>query len=169
VARLSLDVGWKALAGYWDFGNTFPVGVMRTSAIVLTVMSLIAASGVALSAMIHGAGKFEWNGFYPWVIGPYIVLLVVFGFPRGQTDARAFAGCVAAVAVLVFTCWFYIGAMWLSSSSTSALIFIFGPAYLFVGGLIVWGIAWFLFARLRLLQRAKTGTSGSIESTGPGE
>jgi len=34
---------------------------MKTSAIAITVVSLIVASGVAISAMIHGAGKFEWN------------------------------------------------------------------------------------------------------------
>jgi hypothetical protein len=50
--------------------------------------------------------------------------------------------------VLAFTCWFYIGAMWFSRSSTSALIFIVAPVYLLVGGLIVWGSAWFLFARM---------------------
>ena|SRR5689334_22955824 len=122
---------------------------MKTGAIAITVLSLIAASLAALSAMVHGAGKFEWNGFYPWVIGPYIVLLGVFCLPRDQTNIRAFAGCVAAVMVLLFTCWFYIGAMWFSSSSTSALIFIFAPAYLLVGGLIVWGVAWFLFANVR--------------------
>jgi hypothetical protein len=120
---------------------------MRNAAVAIVVVSLIAASGVALSAMVHGAGKFEWNGFYPWVMGPYVVLLLAFSLPRAQTDARAFAGCVAAVIVLLFTCWFYIGAMWFSVSSTSALIFIFAPVYLFFGGLIVWGIAWYLFAR----------------------
>jgi hypothetical protein len=122
---------------------------MRSGAVAIIVVSLIAASTVALSAMIHGAGgKFEWNWFYPWVIGPYVVLLGVFGLPRGQADARAFAGSVTALVVLLFTCWFYIGAMWFSASSTSALIFIFAPVYLFAGGLIVWGIAWFLFARM---------------------
>jgi hypothetical protein len=122
---------------------------MRSAAVAIIVVSLIAASTVALSAMIHGAGgKFEWNWFYPWVIGPYIVLLAVLGLPRSQAHARAFAGSVTALVVLLFTCWFYIGAMWFSVSSTSALIFIFAPVYLFVGGLIVWGIAWFLFARL---------------------
>ena len=116
--------------------------------IATIVVSLIAASAVALAAMVHGAGKFEWNVFYPWVIGPYVVLLGIFCFPRNQTDARAFAGCVAAVAVLLFTCWFYIDAMWFSVSSTSALIFIFAPAYLFIGGLAMWGIAWYWFARI---------------------
>lgn len=124
-------------------------GVMRTIAAASIVACLIAASTVALAAMIHGAGKFEWNGFYPWVIGPYVVLLGLFSLPRGQTDARVFAGCMAGVLVLLFTCWLYIGAMWFSTSSTSALIFIFAPVYLFVGGLVVWSVSWLLFARFR--------------------
>jgi hypothetical protein len=116
--------------------------------VAFIVVTLIAASAVALSAMVHGAGKFEWNVFYPWVLGPYIVLLAIFCFPRGQSDARAFAGCVTAAAVLVFTSWLYIDAMWFSVSSTSALVFIFAPAYLLVGGIIMWGIAWYWFARM---------------------
>jgi hypothetical protein len=122
---------------------------MRAGALAITAASLVAASIVALCAMIHGAGKFEWNGFYPWVIGPYVVLFGAFGFLPRRYDARRFAGSVAAVTVLLFTCWFYIGAMWFSTSSTSALIFVFGPVYLFVGGLVVWGIAWFVVARFR--------------------
>jgi hypothetical protein len=122
---------------------------MKTGALVLIVTSLIAASGVAVAAMIHGAGKFEWNGFYPWVLGPYIVLLTVFGLPRTQTQPRLVASCLAALAVLLFTCWFYVGAMWFSASSTSALIFIFAPIYLLIGGLIFWGAAWFVLARWR--------------------
>jgi len=121
---------------------------MRTRVIAITVVSLIVASIVALSAMIHGAGKFEWSLFYPWVIGPSLILLAVF-VRRGQTEARAIAGCVSAVLVLLFTCWFYIGAMWFSTSSTSALIFVFGPVWLLAGGLLVWGISWFLIARMR--------------------
>lgn len=108
---------------------------------------LLAASVVAVTAMIHGAGKFEWNGFYPWVVGPYIILALVFCLPPSQSDARSFAGCVSAAIVLAFTCLFYIDAMWISISSTSALIFIFAPAYLFMGGLIVWGLVWFVLER----------------------
>jgi hypothetical protein len=123
---------------------------MRGASVAVIILALAAASLVALSAMIHGAGgKFELSWFYAWVIGPYIVLLGVFGLPRSQSQARAFAGAMTALVVLLFTCWFYIGAMWFSTSSTSALIFIFAPAYLFVGGIVVWGIAWTLFARVR--------------------
>ena len=120
----------------------------KTYAILGIVASLIATAVVAVAAMTHGAGKFEWNSFYPWVLAPYVILLVVFVLPRGQTNARALAGCVAAVLVLLFTAWFYIGAMWFSASSTAALIFIFAPGYLLVGGLVVWGIAWFGFTRV---------------------
>jgi hypothetical protein len=108
---------------------------------------LLAASGMAVAAMIHGAGKFEWSGFYPWVVGPYVILALLFCLPRSQPDARSVAGCVSAAIVLAFTCLFYIDAMWISTSSTSGLIFIFAPAYLFIGGLIIWGLAWFLLER----------------------
>jgi len=121
---------------------------MRTTVLAVMVASLLAAAVVAVSAMVHGAGKFEWNVFYPWVVGPYIVLFLVFWLPRSQSAARASAGCAAAVMVLLYSCWSYIGAMWFSASSTSALVFIFAPIYLLVGGLIVWGMAWFLIAKI---------------------
>lgn len=119
---------------------------MRTSERI-TVVSLLAASAVAVSAMIHGAGKFEWNWFYPWVIGPYVLLVLIFVFPVRQSEARSVAGCAAAILVLAFTCLFYIDAMWFSVSSTSALIFIFAPMYLLVGGLAAWGLTWLLLKR----------------------
>jgi hypothetical protein len=108
---------------------------------------LLAAAAIAMTAMIHGAGKFEWNGLYPWVIGPYIVLLLIFCLPVHQSRSRSIAGCIAALAVLLFTGLFYIDAMWISISSTSALVFIFAPGYLFIGGLLVWALSWFLLIR----------------------
>jgi hypothetical protein len=77
----------------------------------------------------------------------YGVLLLISCLPAGQSDARSIAGRVAAALVLTFSCLLYIDAMWVSVSSTSALIFIFAPVYLFVSGLIIWGLAWALFAR----------------------
>jgi uncharacterized membrane protein YesL len=119
---------------------------MKTKA-KATIGLLLAATAVAVAAMIHGAGMFQWNWFYPWVISPYIVLALMFSLPVSQSDARSAAGCASAAIVLAFTCLLYIDAMWVSVSSTSALIFIFAPAYLFVGGLIAWGLTWFVLAR----------------------
>ena len=112
-----------------------------------TLGLLLAAAAIALAAMIHGAGKFEWNGFYPWAIGPYIILLLIFCLPVQQSRSRSVAGCIAALEVLLFTGLFYIDAMWISVSSTSALIFIFAPVCLLTGGLLVWALCWFLLAR----------------------
>ena len=112
-----------------------------------TIALLLAASVVAFSSMLHGAGTFEWSWFYPWVIGPYGVLSLIFCLPADQSDARSTAGRVTAVLVLAFSCLLYIDAMWVSVSSTSALVFIFAPVYLFVGGLIIWGLVWALLAQ----------------------
>jgi hypothetical protein len=109
-----------------------------------TIVMLLAAAGVALAAMIKGAGKFEWDVFYTWVIGPYVVLLLIFCLPLRQSDARSVAGCFAAGVVLTFSCFIYIGAKWVSASPTSAYIFMFAPPYLFVGGLAVWALTWAL-------------------------
>jgi hypothetical protein len=119
---------------------------------VLTIverLSLIAAAVVAFSAMVHGAGVFAFNLFYPWVIGPYIFFLVLFALPWGKGRGRTLAGCITALLLFLFTCFFYIDAMWIHVSSTSALIFIIAPAYLLVGGLVTYGLACFFFTRTR--------------------
>lgn len=110
--------------------------------ITISVISLLAATIVSIAALIHGAGKFEWNLFYLWVVGPYILLGLFFAFPRHQTFTRSIAGSIASVVVMLFTCLLYIDAMWFSVSSTSALIFLFAPAYILVGGILTWGLAW---------------------------
>jgi hypothetical protein len=115
---------------------------MRPIVRAVTVTSLAAAPVVAVSAMIHGAGRFEWSGFYPWVIAPYVVFLALFVLPLDQSRVRLYAGCAGAIGVLAFTSWLYIGAMWFSSSSTASLVFVFGPAWVLFGGLLVWALAW---------------------------
>lgn len=103
---------------------------------------LLAAAATTVAAMVHGAQGLRWSGFYPWVLSPYVLLAICFCWPRSPSVARARAGAIAALCVLVASAWFYIDAMWFSVSSTSALVFVFTPALLVVGGLVVWGLAW---------------------------
>ncbi|MEC5386639.1 hypothetical protein VVD49_12960 [Uliginosibacterium sp. H3] len=119
---------------------------MKTSSWI-SLAALLAALIVEVSAMVHGAGKFEWSWFYAWANAPYVVLALIFCLPVGQSRARANAGGIAGIFVLAFTAWLYINAMWISVSSTSALIFIFAPPYVGVGGLVVWGLSWWWLAR----------------------
>ena len=109
--------------------------------------ALAAAALVAIAAMVHGAGSFSMNWMYPWVLGPYAVFLALFALPGGRSRARALSGCITAILLLAFTALFYVDAMWIHVSSTSALIFLFAPAYLTIGGLVVYGIAYVIFRK----------------------
>lgn len=119
---------------------------LKSDAILIGVelTAVIAAAIVAVSAMVHGAGNFSVNWFYAWVLGPYAIFLGMFALPGGKKRRRALAGCITALLLLLFTCLFYIDAMWIHVSSTSALIFIFAPAYLLVGGLVTYGLSYVL-------------------------
>jgi predicted small secreted protein len=126
----------------------------RTSAAMkkralLTAAFLLAAALISAGAMIQGAGMPVWNRFFAWATGPYILLLLIFIFvwPTRQSHARATASILAAATVLFFTCLFYIYAMWLSAAAASAIIFMFAPAYLFIGGMVGWGVTWALLER----------------------
>lgn len=119
---------------------------MKTST-KTTIGLLLAAIVVAVAAMIHGARRFEWSWFYPWVVSPYVALGLIFCLTPVRSKAQSLASCVAAALVLVSTCVIYIDAMWYSGSSTAGLVFVFTPIYLFVGGLVVWWLAWFVLAR----------------------
>ncbi|MBS0319752.1 MAG: hypothetical protein JSR18_04360 [Proteobacteria bacterium] len=114
---------------------------------IAAALMLAAAVVIAVAAMLHGAGKFEWNLFYVWVLAPYVALAMVFVRPSRPPGPRDVAACVASLAVLAFTAYAYIGAMWFSSSSTSALVFVVVPVYVFVGGLVIWGLAAWILAR----------------------
>ena len=58
-----------------------------------------------------------------------------------RTRSTRIASIVAAVAVHLFACFMYVDAIFIHVSSTSALIFVFGPLYLAVGGFLVFAIA----------------------------
>ena len=103
---------------------------------LMTLGLLLASAGVALAAMYRGAGGFHLNGFYPWVLGPYVILGLVFCAPRNASTNRVQAGRLSAALILLLSAWMYIDAMWFSRSSTSALIFIFAPLYLLAAGLV---------------------------------
>jgi hypothetical protein len=118
-------------------------------ALGIQLCALVIAAAVTLVAMLHGAGwKLEWSWFYPWALSPYLLLLALVLAAGGRSRAIRVAGLVATVAVLLAACLVYIDAMFIHVSSTSALIFIFGPLYFLVGGPLVFALAAWLGRRL---------------------
>lgn len=116
----------------------------------VTTALLLAGAVVAVAAMSHGAGQLSWNWFYPWVLMPYFLLFACFCLLRNPSLARARAGAVGSALVLVFTAVFYVDAMWFSKSSTSALVFVFTPLLLTVGGLVAWALVWWILSRFNV-------------------
>jgi integral membrane sensor domain MASE1 len=108
----------------------------------IEAVSLTLAAVFTFVTMLYGAGwKLEWSGFYPWALSPYFGFFVLSRFAGRFSSFAAGAGCIAAAVMLAFTLFAYGDGMYIHTSSTSALIFIFAPLYLLVGGLVVFGIA----------------------------
>ena len=106
------------------------------------ITSLAIAAAVTLVSMFQGAAwKLEWSSFYPWALRPYIVLAIVFTAVRKGSRATQIATLVAGATVLLFTCLIYVDAMFVHVNSTSALVFVFVPLYLLMGGTIVFVVA----------------------------
>jgi hypothetical protein len=109
---------------------------------IAEAVSLVFAAAFTFVTMLYGAcWRFEWNGFYPWALSPYLVFFALSRFFGKFSAFGAAAGCIAAVLMLVFTLFAYGDAMYVHVSSTSPLIFIFVPFYLLVGGPTVFGIS----------------------------
>ena len=127
----------------WCVNKSVPFcRLMRTlHAAELTALGcLVAAAWLAISALAHAAGHFEWHPIYLWVGAPYVLCAAALMFPWGVARRRMMAGCATAVAMLIFTFLFYVEGLVRSTSSTSPLIVIFAPLYLVVGGAALWAL-----------------------------
>jgi hypothetical protein len=89
--------------------------------------------------------------FYLWVLLPYIVLLIsIFRIHRASSsDASRIAIFVSALAVVILSVFIYYQAIFVSSSSTSALVFIFVPVYGLAAIAVIYFASRFLVTLLR--------------------
>ena len=118
--------------------------------IAIGLSSLLASAAFAIWIMLQGTGgKFEWSWFYPWVLSPYFA----FGFlciaSASRTAAYRRSALVTAVIVSIVSIYTYVNATLDCESSTAALIFVFMPLYLLIGGLAVFGISTLIGRLLR--------------------
>lgn len=114
---------------------------------VVALGSLAAAAAIAIYAMNYAAGHFEWHPIYLWVAAPYAVFALALLLPWGTASLRMMSGCATALALLIFTFFFYIEGLVRSTSSTSPLILIFAPMYLIGGGTVLWALTYVMARR----------------------
>jgi hypothetical protein len=109
---------------------------------IIEAVCLAIATVFTFITLLLGAGwEFQWDWFYLWTLSPYIALFALSRYVGRFNSLAAGAGCVAAVLMLGFTLFAYGDGMYIHSSSTSALIFIYAPFYLIFGGPVVFCIA----------------------------
>ena len=89
--------------------------------------------------------------FYVWVLLPYIVLLIsTFRIHRASSsDASHIAIFISSLAVVIFSVLIYYDAVFVSSSSTSALVFLFVPGYALAAIAVIYFASKFLIGLLR--------------------
>jgi hypothetical protein len=91
---------------------------------------------------------------YLWVLLPYFVLLVltVTIHRRNASDASRIAIFIASVAVVILSVLSYYHSIFVSVSSTSALVFLVVPLYALAAIAVVYLVSWLL---IRFLVRRR--------------
>ena len=123
------------------------------------VCRIVEASSLGLAAiftftiMLYTDGWYFTSGAdYLAVLSPYVVFFVL-----SQVVGRAAgAGCITAVLMLAFTVFVYGDSVFVHTTSTSALIFIFAPVYMLVGGPAFFGILIAIRSLIRVLRHEST-------------
>ncbi len=116
----------------------------------LSLSALVVAAVVTAVLMARAAG-WTWrpNLLVGWALMPYAAL-AGYVLLRSRSGAGAKASLSVSLIALIFTCWAYIDASFVHLSSTSALIFLFVPLYLLVGGPLLGELLIWLFKRKAL-------------------
>lgn len=111
---------------------------------VVEILALLLSIIVTVLAMLFAATWEIDSGHIPfilWAVSPYISLFFADVVLRRLTSVSKLPllFCVTSLLMLAFTLLAYVGTL-RDKSSTYALIFLFVPFYLYVGGVIVLGV-----------------------------
>lgn len=122
---------------------------------MIAVAALFVAAATAVSMMLIAAeGKFDAGAllFLGWAISPYACFYALSRMLGKFTSIPhiAFISCVISLLMLAFTLFAYIGAL-RDASSTSALVFLFVPLWLYIGSFVLLAIG----AAVALLTRRR--------------
>ncbi len=121
--------------------RTIEISALSVS-IIVTVLAMLYAAAWEISL--------ESFLFILWAVSPYICLFLVGVLLRKITSISkiSLVFCVTSLLMLGFTLLIYIGTLG-DESSTYALIFLFVPIYLYIGGIILLGSGLILALFLR--------------------
>lgn len=99
----------------------------------IELASLLIGAGFPLAILIY-AGGFKLDGWVFWVISPYVSFYIFSRFILTTGPSAVKAGAYVALQMLLVTVVVYGLSVFVSTSSTSAIVFLFLPAFLLLGG-----------------------------------
>jgi hypothetical protein len=112
-----------------------------------TVAILVIGSFVTVAALVRGGGSIAslFSGFTVWALVPYGILFASSSLAR--TSGRALATLIVSSLATAFAVLIYFDAMFVSTSSTSALVFVFIPLYQLIVAAILFAVIFFTRTR----------------------
>jgi hypothetical protein len=126
--------------------------LLKTIGIVVVLLGLGCTLSIMLSTTSWENGiDFALLLLYLWALLPYIVLVVltVIIHRRNSSDASRIAIFIASVAVVTLSVLSYYHAMFVSVTSTSALVFVVIPLYALAAIAIFYFVCWMLIRLVR--------------------
>ena len=121
----------------------------------IEILSLLIA---AVSAVLIAGEAADWKELFSvfnlWIVLPYILFFIIStkSNQKSKSSIVPIASCLTALLILSFTLLVYIDSFYISASSTSALVFIFVPFYIVVGGPIAFYV---LYSIINTSQKRK--------------
>lgn len=109
---------------------------------ILALICFAAASGLSVLSVYHAIGYL--HRFSIWVAAPYVLLMLLSILPLVDRRRRDVASVVTAAVLLVVTYQMYVADLWSSTSATGTIIYLYGPVYVLVGGIMLWLLTFFL-------------------------
>ena len=102
--------------------------------------AMLASLGLALAALVHSSsGHFQADRSMAWACAPYLAFAVLAAYGRAidPTLKTAVAFTETAILILAFSALVYTDGIYFDTSSTSPLIFLFAPLWIYGGAIIV--------------------------------
>jgi hypothetical protein len=127
--------------------------LLKNVGIVVVLLGLGCTVAIMLSTTsLENGIDFTLLLLYFWALLPYMALLVltVIIYRRNASDASRIAIFIASVVVVTLSLLSYYHAMFVSVSSTSALVFVVIPIYALAAIAIIYFVCWML---IRLVRR----------------
>jgi hypothetical protein len=126
--------------------------LLKNLGIVVVLLGLGCTVAIMLSTTsLENGIDFTLLLLYLWALLPYIALLVltVIIYRRDASDASRIAIFIASAVVVTLSLLSYYHAMFVSVSSTSALVFVVIPFYALAATAIIYFVCWMLIRFLR--------------------